>query len=168
MASTSLARVLPLAIHGPRLGKSMARLCMPQEAKCIAWKAWSALELSKPCNKITKGALRAAAHRYKSASTVRPAASGISRSLRSMTAKGPRNLNCATSRLLDNRYRWSSAAFAAFIGVTSVTGNRRAQPAKCAISAISKRARMRKLDRPIMVAVPGTLLPRTIHSRILN
>ena len=40
---------------------------MPQEAKCIAWKAWSSLELSRPCNTMTRGALRAAAHRYKSA-----------------------------------------------------------------------------------------------------
>jgi len=36
---------VPFAIQGPRLGRSRARLCMPQEAKCIAWKAWSSLEL---------------------------------------------------------------------------------------------------------------------------
>src|ERR1043166_5316910 len=94
MASTSLARVLPLAIHGPRLGKSRARACMPQEAKCIAWKAWFSLELLRPCNTITKGALPAAAHTDKSASTVRPLSKGTSRSLRSRTAKGPRDLNC--------------------------------------------------------------------------
>src|SRR5574342_44235 len=84
---------------------------------------------------------RAAAHRYKSASTVRPEGRRISRSLRSMTAKGPRDLNCATSGLRDSRYRWSSAGFAAFIGVTSVAGNRRAQPTECAMRAISRRAR---------------------------
>src|SRR5574341_1164765 len=101
---------------------------------------------------MTRGALRAVAHKYKSASTVRPEAKGISRSLRSMTAKGPRNLNCATSGLRDRRYRWSSAGFAALIGVISVAGNRRAQPIKYAMRAISRRAETRKPDRPIAAA----------------
>src|SRR5215470_2135370 len=116
---------------------------------------------------MTRGALRAAAHRYKSAATVRPETRGIATSLRSITSKGPRDLNCATSGLRDNRYRWSSAGFADFIGVTSVAGNRRAQPIEYAMRAISRRAGMRRPDRPIAAAVFGTLLPRTIQGRAL-
>jgi hypothetical protein len=114
--------------------------------------------LSRPCNTITSGALPAAAHRYKSASTVRPETSGISRSLRSITAKGPRDLNCATSGLRDSKYRWSLAGLAAFIGVTSVAGNRRAQPTKGAMRAISRRAGMQKPDWASPAAVPRRLL----------
>src|SRR5262245_22858446 len=82
-----------------------------------------------------------------------------------MTAKGPRNLNCATSGLRNNRYRWSSAGSAAFIEVASGAGNRRAQPIECAMRAISSRAEMRKLDRPVAAALPGTLPPRTIQNK---
>src|SRR5262249_22448452 len=116
---------------------------------------------------MTRGALRAAAHRYKSASTVRPESRGISTSLLSITSKGPRDLNCVTSGLRDSRYRWSSAGFADFIGVTSVTGNRRAQPIGCALTAISRRAGMAKPDRPHGAAGFGTALPRTIQGRAL-
>ena len=56
----------------------------------------------------------------------------------------------------------------AFISVTSVAGNRRTQPTECAMRAISRKAGMRKLDRPIAAAVPGTLLPRTIQGRVLS
>src|ERR1041384_6280616 len=168
MVSASSARIFPLPIHGPRLGKSMARPCMPQEARCIAWKAWSSLELSKPCRMITSGALVAAAHRYKSASTVRSEPRGISRSLRSMTAKGPRDLNCAASGLRESRIRWSSTGVAALIEVSSGSGNRRAQPTHCATRAITRRTAMRKPDRPITVAGPATLFTKTIHARVMN
>src|SRR4030095_10808165 len=115
-----------------------------------------------------QGAWRAAAHRYKSASTVRSGDRGISRSLRSMTAKGPRNLNCATSGLRDSRNCWSSAGFTAFIRVTSGVGNRRAQPTEYAMRAISGRAAIRKPGRAIAAAVPGMLLPNTIQRRVVN
>jgi hypothetical protein len=75
-----------------------------------------------------------------------------------MTVNGPRDLNCATSGLRDSRYRWSSAGFAAFIGVTSVTGNRRVQPDACAIKAISRRTGIQKPDRASPAAIAGALL----------
>src|SRR4026207_462172 len=112
---------------------------------------------------MTRGAFWATAHKYKSASTVGPETTGISMSLRTVTAKGPRNLNCATSGLRDNRYCWSSAGLTALIRVTSGVGNRRAHPTECAMRAISRRAGMRKAGGAIVAAVLGTLVPTNIQ-----
>ena len=52
------------------------------------------------------------------------------------------------------------------MGVTLVVGNWRAQPTACAIKAISSRAEIQKLDRPIVAVDVGTLPPRTKHDAL--
>src|SRR5689334_18712767 len=117
---------------------------------------------------MTSGAFVAAAHKYKSAATVGSEPRGISRSLRSMTAKGPRDLNCATSGLRESRICWSSAGVVALIDVSSGSGNRRAQPTQCATRAISDRTAIRKQLRCITVAARNTLLLRPRRDGALN
>jgi hypothetical protein len=56
---------------------------------------------------------------------------------------------------------------AAFIVVTSVAGNRRAQPSEYPISVIKRMAGTQRPDRPI-AAIPGTLLLRKIQAGTLR